>query len=158
MKSIKIKLMALCGSILLCSCAAKAPAPAVMALSLDGPPLAVAGEYAGMELEGSMDRTVMAGTGALQLEALGSSDFACTASVDSMPTQKARVRGFLNCTGGRRLPFSLRNTGPDQGVGIARESAEGELLVLFYHPSPEEAKRRLPEVRADMDKARTMAQ
>ncbi|MDL2207933.1 hypothetical protein LJB82_04345, partial [Desulfovibrio sp. OttesenSCG-928-M16] len=49
-------------------------------------------------------------------------------------------------------------TGPDQGVGIARESAEGELLVLFYHPSPEEAKRRLPEVRADMDKARTMAQ
>lgn len=141
---------------LLCACSAKTPpqSPAVMALSLDGPPLAVAGHYAGMDLEGEMERPVMTGKGTLRIKAVSGGDFDCLAAVDSMPTQKARVRGYLLCTGERRLPFSLRNTGPDQGVGIARESLEGDLMVLFYHPSADEAKRRLPEVLADMERAR----
>ena len=146
----------ICVSCLLCACADRQAPPPVIALSLDGPSLAVAASYAGMTLEGSMDRTVMTGKGELVLTATNGADFSCTASVDSMPTQKARVRGFLLCTGDRRLPFSLRNTGPDQGVGIARESAEGDLLVMFYHPSQEEAVRRLPEVQADLAKAQEM--
>jgi hypothetical protein len=51
--------------------------------------------------------------------------------------------------------FSLRNIGPDQGVGIARESEDGELLVLFYHASAEEAERRFPSVKNDIERARS---
>jgi hypothetical protein len=98
-----------------------------------------------------MDRTCMAGHGFMQLEAVDSgAAFACTAEIDSPPTQKGRVRGVLRCTDGRELFFSLRNLGPDQGVGVGRENPEGDLLILFYHASPDEAARRFPAVKADI--------
>jgi len=122
------------------------------ALAVDGPRLAVFGEYQGLPLTGSMDRAGMAGYGSMRLEAVTDSGaaFVCTADIDSPPTQKGRVRGILRCTGDRELLFTLRNIGPDQGVGIGRESSGGDLLILFYHASPDEAARRFPAVKADI--------
>lgn len=144
---------------LLAGCAGNRPAPVpVVALAVDGPPLALAGEYAGMTLGGSMDRTCMAGYGVIRLEAENSGTvFACEAKLDEPPTEKGRVRGLLQCTGGRRLLFSLRNIGPDQGVGVGRESPEGDLLILFYHASSDEAARRFPAIKADILEARAKA-
>jgi len=145
-------LLLLCLSLF--ACAGKVPAPAV-ALAVDGPRLALAGEYEGLRLTGSMDRTCMAGYGSMHLEAVDSgASFVCTAKIDNPPTQKGRVRGVLHCTGERELLFSLRNIGPDQGVGVGRESPEGNLLILFYHPSLDEAARRFPAVKADILAAR----
>lgn len=128
--------------------------PPLVALALDGPQLALAGEYSGMPLEGAMDRSCMAGYGALYLSDSGGV-FVCEATIDDPPTEKGRVRGLLKCSGGRNLLFSLRNLGPDQGVGIARETEEGNLMVFFYHASLEEARRRFPSVKDDIDRART---
>lgn len=138
----------------LAACGGKSPAPRVVALALDGPPLSLAGDYAGMRLEGEMERTCMAGVGHIALRAAEPEQvFVCEADIDAPPTEKARVRGVFECSGGRHISFMLRNIGPDQGVGIARESREGGLMVFFYHPSAEEARRRLPEALADMAKA-----
>jgi hypothetical protein len=122
---------------------------------MDGPPLVIAGEYSGRSLTGTMDRTCMAGYGTLSLYAVDTEEeFACAADVDGPPSEKGRIRGLLRCTNGENLLFSLRNTGPDQGVGIGREAEGGELLLLFYHPSAAEAERRFPAVKEDFDRAR----
>jgi hypothetical protein len=132
----------------------RAPSGAGLPLALDGPPLALVGEYEGVSLEGSMDRACMVGVGAVSLRAAGGEEFSCAATVDAPPTEKGRVRGIFLCTGERRLPFVLRNTGPDQGLGVAREPDHSGLLVFFYHVSREEALRRLPGVTADIAAAR----
>lgn len=145
-----IFLAALCLALSGCAASGPGPAPAV-ALAVDGPPLALAGEYAGMPLRGSMDRTCMTGYGSLRLEAeSGGPEFICEARIDEPPTEKGRVRGVMLCTGERRLVFSLRNIGPDQGVGVGREAPRGDLLILFYHASPDEAVRRFPAVKDDI--------
>lgn len=145
----------LLAAMLLTACADRtARGPAVVALAVEGPPLALYGEYAGMRLTGHMDRGCMAGSGALSLEA-ENGIFACEAAINDPPTEKGRVRGLLRCTGERNMLFSLRNIGPDQGVGIARETEEGDLMVFFYHASREEAKRRYPSVKEDIDRARS---
>ena len=77
-------------------------------------------------------------------------EFVCEAKVDAPPTNKARIRGIMECTGGKHLLFSLRNTGPDQGVGVGKETEDSSLMVLFYHASIEEARRRLPTVREEI--------
>lgn len=153
----------------LAGCSAKAPSgpPPTVRLALDGPPLAVVGEYAGMRLAGTLERKGMAGAGRMELQSAGpvgqsaasgqrTTAFTCTADLKDPPTEKARVRGVLACTGNRNFALSLRNLGPDQGVGIARESEQGDLLVLFYHVSAEEAERRFPEVKKDIQTARNM--
>ena len=153
-KATLVLMLCCCLGVFACA-AEQAPLPGV-ALAVDGPSLGIAGEYAGMELRGSMDRTCMAGYGHISLHALDpEQEFVCEADVDDPPTDRARVRGMLRCTGERTLLFSLRNIGPDQGVGIARESEEGGLMVLFYHAAEEEAVRRLPGVKEDI--ARAMA-
>jgi hypothetical protein len=172
-------------SALLASCApvgVVVPAPV-----LDGPALHIAGQYSGMSLEGTMDRGCMVGVGSLSLRAARVADaektaraagtgktagdnaetagpdvgtaapFACSGTMDVRPDKKARVNGILECTSGRRMVFSLRNLGPDQGLGIARESREGDLLVFFYHASESEAERRLPRILAEMDEIRSSA-
>ena len=145
----------LCMGLAACAKNAPAPVPAV-ALAVDGPQLALAGEYAGMALRGNMDRTCMAGYGSIRLEAAGEGpDFVCEAQLDDPPTEKGRVRGVLRCTGERQMLFSLRNIGPDQGVGVGRENPEGDLMIVFYHASAEEAARRFPEVKADILTARS---
>lgn len=146
---------------LLCAAALALPAcadraalrPASVALAVDGPPLALYGEYAGMRLTGTLDRTCMAGYGNLSLAAEEGA-FSCKAELNDPPTEKGRVRGLLRCDGGRNLFFSLRNIGPDQGVGIARETEEGDLMVFFYHASATEAKRRYPSVKEDISQVR----
>ena len=126
------------------------PAPTV-ALALEGPPLAIVGEYMGMALEGGMDRAGMAGYGSIHLRGeRDGQEFACEAKIDSPPTEKARIRGVLQCTGEKALAFSLRNLGPDQGLGIAREPGGANMMVFFYHVSREEAMRRLPGVKEDI--------
>ena len=127
----------------------------MVSLAMDGPPLAIAGDYAGMPLEGSMDRTCMTGVGSITIR--GEKDgreFLCTAKVDAPPTEKGRVRGMLHCTGDRPMAFSLRNLGPDQGLGIAREPDSDAMMIFFYHVSREEAFRRLPGVKDDIAKIR----
>jgi hypothetical protein len=93
----------------------------------------------------------MVGSGSMHFETVDSgAPFVCTAKIDNPTTQKGRVRGMLRCTGERELLFSLRNIGPDQGVGVGRESPEGGLLIFFYHASPDEAARRFPGIKADI--------
>jgi hypothetical protein len=147
------------------------------ALVLDGPALHIAGVYAGMSLEGVMDRGCMAGIGTLNLRAVNvagegtaepaaepgkaedtaATAFVCSGKVDTLPDRKARVNGTLECSSGRRMAFSLRNLGPDQGLGIARESQKGDLMVFFYHAAESEAKRRLPQILAEMETVRAAA-
>ncbi len=122
-----------------------------VALALDGPALYVVGEYDGIALEGTMDRKLMVGIGDMALASIDpGAEFSCTATVDEPPTEKARVRGMLDCSGDKLLYFSLRNLGPDQGVGIGRTLTGGPLLMFFYHPSKEEALRRFPGIKEDM--------
>ena len=132
--------------------------PAV-ALAMEGPPLAIVGEYEGMSLEGSMDRTCMSGIGSLTVrgEDAQGREFLCTAKVDAPPTEKGRVRGAFQCTGERVLAFSLRNLGPDQGLGVAREPGHAGMMVFFYHVSREEAARRLPAVQQDIARLQQQA-
>lgn len=151
-------------------------------LAVDGPPLAVYGEYMGMILEGTLDRAGMVGYGILELQSaegqgvspavlagsppqapnsgisrdMADNSFLCRAIIKEAPTEKGRVRGLLACTGDRQLPFSLRNLGPDQGVGIAKEAAHDDLMIFFYHPSKEEAQRRFPQVAQDILAARAL--
>ncbi|MDR2125011.1 MAG: hypothetical protein LBP38_08565 [Desulfovibrio sp.] len=84
--------------------------------------------------------------------------FSCSAKLDVLPDRKGRVNGVLECTSGRRMAFSLRNLGPDQGLGIARESREGALMVFFYHAAESEARRRLPQILAEIESVRSGAQ
>ncbi len=135
-------------------CAGRDARQPTVALAVDGPPLALYGEYAGMRFAGTMDRTCMAGYGTLALKDEAGA-FLCEAALDDPPTEKGRVRGLLRCTGERKLFFTLRNIGPDQGVGVARETEQGDLMVFFYHASAEEAKRRYPSVKEDIDRARS---
>ena len=125
------------------------------ALVMEGPPLSIAGDFDGMSLEGSMDRTCMSGFGSITVRGEDSTgrEFLCVAKVDSPPTEKGRVRGVFQCTGDRSLAFSLRNLGPDQGLGVAREPDHDGMMVFFYHVSREEAQRRLPVVKEDIAKA-----
>jgi hypothetical protein len=80
--------------------------------------------------------------------------FVCRAKVDHPPTEKGRIRGVLHCTGERKMLVTLRNIGPDQGVGIGKESENGDLMILFYHAALDEAWRRFPAVKADILAAR----
>ena len=129
------------------------PTPGI-AQALDGPPLAIVGEYVGMSLEGSMDRASMVGYGSISLRGdRGGQEFVCEAVIDAPPTENARVRGAFQCTGGKKLPFSLHNLGPDQGVGVAREPGGSDMMVFFYHVSREEAMRRFPGVQEDIARA-----
>ena len=117
--------------------------------------MSVVGEYMGQPLEGEMERTCMVGVGHMTLRTISEEpDFVCKADLDEEPTEKARIRGALQCEDGRVLYFTLRNIGPDQGVGIAREEKGDDLAVLFYHSCLEEAKRRLPGAIADIEKVR----
>jgi hypothetical protein len=151
----RLALMALCPLFTACAGQNHGGMP-LAALAVEGPPLAVVGEYFGLALTGRMDRTCMVGYGVLSLHSAGEEqEFACKADMDAPPTEKSRVRGELRCTDGRKMLFSLRNIGPDQGVGIAREAEDGELLVLFYHSSAEEAERRFPSVKKDIERARS---
>ncbi|MDR0826651.1 MAG: hypothetical protein LBN33_02070 [Desulfovibrio sp.] len=139
------------------ACAGKdAPSPARQVLS--GPPLHIAGEYGDLSIAGEMDRGCMVGFGSLELRGTragtGQAVLLCKGRVDAPALDRGRVRGILDCGEERRLAFSMRNLGPDQGIGIGREKTDGDLLLFFYHAAKDEAARRFPEIKADMERIR----
>ncbi len=137
----------------LAGCGKTPPQPGFV---LDGPLLFVAADYNGTPLEGTLERTGMVGLGEMLL-ASPDKYLDCRAEFNAEPTEKARIRGVLICTDKHTFSLTLRNLGPDQGVGLGLEPGKDEMLVLFYHPSPEEARRRLGQAVADMRKARDAA-
>lgn len=141
--------------VLLSGCAGRSVTPSI-ALSLSGPALAIAGEYGGIALGGTMDRSCMVGVGTITLHSEQTEPaFMCEGKVNAEPSEKGRVYGILDCQGGQPIAFSLRNLGPDQGVGVGKAlDGSAALMLLFYHSSTEEAKRRFPEVKAEIEEAR----
>ena len=124
--------------------------PPSVRLALDGPALILAGELNGRAYEGLMDRHAMAGVGALVLHEQGTSTV-CRGSIDRPASQKGRLYLELTCSDGRSLPLILRNLGPDQGMGIGRLEGQSGRMTLFYHPCGSEAKRRLEQLRHELD-------
>lgn len=113
--------------------------------ALDGPDLLVVGDLSGIPLHGTLQRKGMVGKGKLKLY---SSDetLICESIIKSRPTDKGRVRGLLDCNDGNVVLFTLRNLGPDQGLGIGTSHEGDKDLTIFYHPSAEEAQRRFPRI------------
>lgn len=135
---------------LVCMTGCAGPTPPSVRLALDGPELVLVGELDGRAYEGAMDRHAMAGVGALTLHEQGTS-IVCRGSIDRPASQKGRLYVELSCSDGRSLPLILRNLGPDQGMGIGRFEGQSERMTLFYHPSASEAKRRLEQLRHELD-------
>ena len=129
-----------------CGCADKSQ-PSVL-LALDGPPLAVVGALGDAPFDGVMDRGCLAGVGSLKLHVpdLGP----CAGTMDHPGNEKGRRYVELACFDGSSIILALRNLGPDQGMGIGKQDTTGKRIALFYHPSQEEAQRRLAGIRADL--------
>ena len=145
-------------SLLLSACGTQQPEGVSHMYAMDGPPLSLVGKLGDLAVEGSMDRTCMAGVGAINLHSRFIEDaLVCGAVLDSPPDEKVRVKGILRCNNGGPIFLTLRNLGPDQGVAVGRREGSEDLLIFFYHPSREEAERRLPEVLSDINKAREEA-
>ena len=122
--------------------------------ALEGPDLFIVGEYKGMPLEGTMERHVIVGIGKMEIRSVDRTrGFFCEARIKSPPQENLRIRGILLCAEGQALAVSMRPLGPDQGVGVGRQETDEDLLVFFFHPSQEEAERRFPQVRKDMQTA-----
>lgn len=124
-------------------------------LALDGPPLAVAAQGDASSWQGAMDRGCMAGFGSVSLRNTANG-VVCANAMDQPATDKGRLHADLTCSNGDVMALVFRNLGPDQGMGLARINPEkegGEQLTLFYHPSPDEALRRLRQVRAEIAEA-----
>lgn len=135
---------------LVCVTGCAGSTPPSVRLALDGPELVLAGELGGRAYEGLMDRHAMAGVGALALHEQGTG-IVCRGSIDMPASQKGRLYVELTCSDGRSLPLILRNLGPDQGMGIGRFEGQSGRMTLFYHPCASEAKRRLEQLRHELD-------
>ncbi len=133
----------------LAGCGGGAPSSGIR-LALDGPELTLAGELGDRVYEGHMDRNCMAGVGNIALYD-PTSRTVCRGTMDAPASQKGRLYAELSCTDGRKLHVALRNLGPDQGLGVGRFEGETRRLTLFYHACATEARRRLQEVRREMD-------
>lgn len=133
----------------LCACAT--PQSPGIRLALEGPPLAVVARGETTAWSGLMDRGCMAGVGSITLR--DADGVICEGGMDHPATDKGRLYADLICSDGGTLSLLFRNLGPDQGMGFARrnpEFEEGERIDLFFHPSREEAERRLVEVRQEV--------
>ena len=124
-------------------------------LALDGPPLHVAMQGDTTTWTGSMDRGCMAGVGSFSVHS--ENGLICRGQIDHPANDKGRLHAELACADGSVMVLVFRNLGPDQGMGLGRinpDSEAGEQTTFFYHPSQEEARRRLVEVRTDIAVAR----
>lgn len=126
-------------------CAAKG-SPTIL-YSLDGPPLAIAGDYGELEVTGHMERECMLGQGQIGLNIDGAS---CLDSIKSAPNESGHISAILRCDTGEVLMLSFRSLGPDQGIGIGRlmnaqGSVRGGPVIFYFHPWEEEARRRLEQ-------------
>ncbi|GHV54239.1 hypothetical protein FACS1894206_06600 [Deltaproteobacteria bacterium] len=118
-------------------------------LALDGPPLSVEGKGEGISLSGTMDRGIMAGFGAMNLYD-SKANVLCAGTMDRPGTEKGRLYMALSCANGENISLVMRNLGPDQGMGLGRIEERELRFILFYHPSREEAGRRLTQVQRDI--------
>ncbi|SBW09558.1 exported hypothetical protein [uncultured delta proteobacterium] len=120
-------------------------------LALDGPPLAIVMHGDSSSWEGLMDRGCMAGFGDITIRDLDG--VTCQGHMDHPANDKGRLYADLSCANGDTMTLVFRNLGPDQGMGLGRmnpEAEDGEQTTLFYHPSQDEAWRRLGEVRQEI--------
>lgn len=127
--------------------------------------------------EGELERAGMVGNGAFMLKTPDNGKV-CQGEIKSGPGYKGRIRGIVPCGAGEFFMFTLNHHGPDQGAGIGRfawargwpasgrgveeaaaapepeaadlEIEEGPPLLFFYHPSMDEAKRRLTDMQANL--------
>ena len=138
---------------LLASCAGSGHP--TIAYALDGPALFIRGEYDNKPVKGTLDRSIMVGVGNIRFELGESPDIlVCEGTLNTPPSENGRVRGVAPCDNGQALLFTLRNLGPDQGIGIGRIEDKDSPVIVFFHASDEEAARRFPEVLQDIHKAR----
>lgn len=135
---------------LVCAAGCAGSAPPSVRLALDGPELILAGELGSRAYEGRMERSAMAGAGAIILHEQDTG-IVCRGGIDRPASQKGRLYVELACSDGRSLPLILRNLGPDQGMGIGRFEGQSGRMTLFYHPCASEAKRRLEQLRHELD-------
>ena len=126
--------------------------PPSIRLALDGPPLHIAGDKNGEFFHGDMDRGCMAGFGRIILTDEKRA-VTCKGEMDAPANEKARLHVTLLCDNGETISITMRNLGPDQGLGAGRINETSERLLLFYHPSETEAKRRLVQLKAEMEQA-----
>lgn len=116
--------------------------------SLEGPPLAIAGEQGKRNFAGQMEREAMIGEGKISLEGDG---LVCAGEIITAPNQSGHLMGALHCGEELRLILTFRPLGPDQGIGLARftgpsgKMLPGEPLIFYFHPWQEEARRRLEQ-------------
>ena len=128
-----------------------APRTPSIRLALDGPDLAVAMQGETTSWHGLMQRGCMAGVGTILLH--GTNGATCKGDMDHPANDKGRLYADLACTNGDSMTLVFRNLGPDQGMGLGRvnpEAEDGEKTTFFYHPSWDEAKRRLGEIREEI--------
>ena len=140
-------------ALFLSGCGGSSHTPSVL-LVLDGPPLAIVVKSDAAMWKGTMDRSCMAGIGHIFLLQTNEATF-CSGDIDQPASEKGRMYAELRCNNGESMTLVYRNLGPDQGMGIAKinEQQAAERAVLFYHPSPEEAERRLMLIEQDVAKA-----
>lgn len=162
-------LLALCMA--LGACGGERPAPSVR-LILDGPPLAIAAVRGETPMRGLMERSCMAGVGDMRLTIPGETE--CSGSLDHPGNAKGRLYIRLDCLDGSAVILAMRNLGPDQGMGVGKQATptapdgadtpeapdtRGEdRIVMFYHPSANEARRRLTRIRSEIDEASRQAE
>ena len=139
--------------IALAGCGSQSP-PSIR-LVLDGPPLHIAMRSESAVWAGQMDRGCMAGFGSITVREENGT--VCQGNMDHPANDKGRLYADLSCANGSSMTLIIRNLGPDQGMGlgrISRDAVAGEQTTLFYHPSYDEAKRRLEQIRAEIATAR----
>lgn len=115
--------------------------------SLEGPPLAIAGEQGAAEFTGQMERGCMLGQGQMELQ---SGELICAGVIKSAPNNAGHIAAMISCGEDNVLLLTFRALGPDQGIGLGRffdksGPKEEAHLIFYFHPWEEEARRRLEQ-------------
>lgn len=91
----------------------------------------------------------MAGFGSMLLQNR-EAGLSCRGAMDHPANDKGRLYIELECDNGDVIHVVMRNLGPDQGMGVGRINETGDRITLFYHPSEDEARRRLKQLQNDI--------
>ena len=142
--------LSLLGTAILAACG-KGPLPIFPSvhLAMNGPPLSIAGDMGGHYFSGHMERSCMAGVGRMVLHNQ-TLNLLCKGETDNPASEKGRMYAYLSCTENKTMRVVYRNMGPDQGVGIGRVEENPQVLLFYYHPWDDEAKRRAYELKGKM--------
>lgn len=93
--------------------------PVPISFAFEGPPLAIAGSSGAEQFSGSMDRTLMVGTGKIELTSIAGGS-TCAGEMSAIPDRRGRVKGYMTCSDGRYVFFTMRSLGSDQGFGVGQ--------------------------------------